>query len=110
MNIDRINRNYENLVGKIREKSFPLKEEKDLSSNKEELGVSFKDVLTRELDKVNKKQIEADILTTEMIMGEEDDLHKVIIATDEAKLTLELAVQVKNRCIEAFKEINNIQL
>jgi flagellar hook-basal body complex protein FliE len=49
-------------------------------------------------------------LTRDFIAGEVDDLHTVMIATEEARLSLELAVQVRNKCIEAYKEISNMQL
>ena len=80
---------------------------KDISN---EEGFSFKDIINSEIQKVNNKQIEADRMTQAFISGEVEDLHKVLIATEEARLSLELAVQVRNKCIEAFKEINNMQL
>jgi flagellar hook-basal body complex protein FliE len=72
--------------------------------------VDFKEVFTKALDQVNAKQVEADQLTRDFIAGEVDDLHTVMIATEEARLSLELAVQVRNKCIEAYKEISNMQL
>lgn len=86
---------------------------KSVSSKEDTLkneGPSFKDMIKRELEKVNQKQIEADKLTQDFIIGDIEDLHRVLIATDEARLSLELAVQVRNKCIEGFKEINNMQL
>lgn len=80
---------------------------KDISN---EEGFSFKGIINSEIQKVNNKQIEADRMTQAFISGEVEDLHKVLIATEEARLSLELAVQVRNKCIEAFKEINNMQL
>jgi flagellar hook-basal body complex protein FliE len=76
----------------------------------EDKGVDFKEVFTKALDQVNAKQVEADQLTRDFIAGEVDDLHTVMIATEEARLSLELAVQVRNKCIEAYKEISNMQL
>lgn len=73
-------------------------------------GVSFKDIINNEIEKVNNRQIKADELTQGFISGQVEDLHTVLIATEEARLSLELAVQVRNKCIEAFKEINNMQL
>lgn len=72
--------------------------------------ISFADIINREIDKVNSMQINADNLTNKFIAGEIDDLHSVMIATEEARISLELAVQIRNRCIEAFKEINNMQV
>lgn len=71
---------------------------------------SFKDVMNAELEKINNQQVKADQLTESFIAGETEDLHTVMIATEEARLSLELAVQIRNKAIEAYKEINNMQL
>lgn len=71
---------------------------------------SFKDIINNEMEKLNHKQVEADKMTQDFIMGRVDDLHTVMIATEEARLSLELAVQVRNKVVEAYKEINNMQL
>ena len=71
---------------------------------------SFKNIITNEIEKLNNTQVKADKLTQDFITGEVEDLHKVMIATEEARIALELAVQVRNKCVEAYKEINNMQL
>lgn len=71
---------------------------------------SFKDVINTELEKLNNQQVKADQMTEAFISGEVDDLHTVMIATEEARLSLELAVQIRNKVIEAYKEVNNMQL
>lgn len=73
-------------------------------------GNSFKNIIRDELEKVNQEQIKADQLTEGFISGQVEDLHDVLIATEEARLSLELAVQIRNKCVEGFKEINNMQL
>ena len=73
-------------------------------------NVSFGEVINNELEKLNSKQFEADKLTQDLISGNVNDLHTVMIATEEARLSLELAVQVRNKVVEAYKEINNMQL
>lgn len=72
--------------------------------------ISFADIINTEIDKVNSMQLNADDLTNKFITGEIEDLHSVMIATEEARISLELAVQIRNRCIEAFKEINSMQI
>lgn len=71
---------------------------------------SFKNIINDEIEKLNNQQIKADELTRGFISGQVEDLHTVLIATEEARLSLELAVQVRNKCVEAYKEINNMQL
>lgn len=81
--------------------------EKNLSEGQ---ASTFKDMLKDSLNKVNEQQLKADQLTQDFISGNVEDLHTVLIATEEARLSLELAVQVRNKCVEAYKEINNMQL
>lgn len=73
-------------------------------------GGSFENMISSEIEKLNNQQIKADELTKGFISGEIEDIHTVLIATEEARLSLELAVQVRNKCVEAYKEINNMQL
>lgn len=72
--------------------------------------ISFGEVINSEIEKLNTKQLEADKLTQDLISGQTDDLHTVMIATEEARISLELAVQIRNKVVEAYKEINNMQL
>ncbi|TJX66274.1 flagellar hook-basal body complex protein FliE [Soehngenia saccharolytica] len=75
-----------------------------------ETGVDFKDIMNEQLEKLNNKQVEADNYINDLISGENVDLHQVMIATEEARLSLELAVQIRNKVVEAYKELNNMQL
>lgn len=71
---------------------------------------SFKNIISGQIDKLNNSQLKADEMTQALIKGEVDDLHAVMIATEEARLSLDLAIQVRNKVVEAYKEINNMQL
>lgn len=71
---------------------------------------SFSDLINAQIDKLNQSQINTDNMTEAFIKGDIDDLHAVMIATEEARLSLDLALQIRNKVVEAYKEINNIQL
>ncbi|SHI40565.1 flagellar hook-basal body complex protein FliE [Clostridium cavendishii DSM 21758] len=74
-------------------------------------GLSFIDTLKTELDKVNDKQIDANVLTDKMVKGDKDvDIHQVMIAGEEAKMSLQLAAQVRNKLVEAYQELSRMQL
>jgi len=73
-------------------------------------GISFFDTLKQKLDEVNNQQVEADTVTQAFVKGDNVDVHQVMIAGEEAKQSLELAVQVRNKLVEAFQEINRMQL
>lgn len=84
------------------------------NDNKEDIGEktssSFGDLLKKKLDSVNENQIKAEETTQKFIQGEEDDIHKVMLNTEEAKMSLELAVQVRNKLVEAYQELSRTQL
>lgn len=73
-------------------------------------GISFIDTLKDKLDEVNSQQLEADTVTKAFLEGDNVDVHQVMITTEEAKQSLEMAVQVRNKLVEAFQEINRMQL
>lgn len=69
----------------------------------------FGEFLKAELDKVNEKQIQSDNTLEGYINGERS-LHEVILESEEAKLSLELAIQVRNKLVAAYDEFNKMQL
>lgn len=71
---------------------------------------TFGDVLKSELDKVNESQVASEQLTEKFIKGDDVDVHNVMVAGEEAKLSLQLAVQVRNKLVEAYQEISRMQL
>lgn len=78
--------------------------------NLESVGLSFGETLKNKLDEVNEKQLVAESTTEKFLKGEDVDIHEVMIKTEEAKLSLELAVQVRNKLLEAYQEINRMQV
>lgn len=88
---------------------------KSLNSDKqEETGTtdsnSFISMLKDKLDEVNNNQIAADNATESFVKGDSTDIHQVMLQGEEAKLSLELAVQVRNKLVEAYQELNRMQL
>ncbi|MBW9151946.1 flagellar hook-basal body complex protein FliE [Clostridium estertheticum] len=78
--------------------------------NNENSGTSFLDTLKEKLDGVNDKQIESDDLTQKFIKGDETDVQKVMLSTAEAKLSLETAVQIRNKLVDAYDVFNRMQI
>lgn len=69
-------------------------------------GELFKDVL----DNANRQQLKADEAVSDLLTGEIEDVHQVMIATEKARLSLQLAAQVTNKVIEAYKDITRMQI
>lgn len=71
---------------------------------------SFFDMLKSKLDDVNNQQVAADNTTESFIKGDNVNIQDVMLSTEEAKMSLELAVQVRNKIVDAYQEINRMQL
>ncbi len=80
------------------------------SENSKVSNVDFKDFLIESLEKVNADQLYAEKMDEALILGETDNLHDVMIASQKAELSLSFAVQVRNKVLEAYKEIMRIQM
>lgn len=70
----------------------------------------FSDVLKQNLDSINEKQVYADEMTKKFVMGEDVEVHEVMLAAEEAKMSLQLAVQMRNKVVEAVQELTRMQL
>jgi len=73
-------------------------------------GASFGELVRDALDQLNRLQQEADNATTNLITGEPVDLHDVMIAVQKADLGFQLALQVRNKLVEAYQEIMRMQV
>jgi flagellar hook-basal body complex protein FliE len=66
--------------------------------------------LSRALGRINQDLVQADQGLKALAAGETDNLHQVMIALEEARLSLQLAAQVRNRLLEAYQEVLRMQL
>lgn len=73
-------------------------------------GQSFADYLKNALNQVNQDQITSEQLTKALATGEVEDLHQVMIASQQAMLSLQLTVQIRNKVVEAYQEIMRMQI
>jgi flagellar hook-basal body complex protein FliE len=72
-------------------------------------GKSFQDVLTDFVKQVDQSQTQYDAAIGAVERGETDNLHRVMLAQNEAQLSLKLAVEVRNKLVEAYKETMRTQ-
>ncbi len=66
---------------------------------------SFGDVLSNFVSDVNSLQTEASDTVKRFAAGEVSDLHEVMIATEKAKTSLELLMEIRNKAIDAYREL-----
>ncbi len=71
---------------------------------------SFKQTLQSAFERINQMQLDSAELARQFAAGETDDLVKVVTAAEEASVALQLAVQVRNKVVEAYQEIMRMQV
>lgn len=71
---------------------------------------SFGESLLNALKDVNDAQLKSQETTKKFLIGEIQDIHQVAIASEQAKIMLQLAVEVRNKVVEAYQEIARMQV
>ncbi|MFC6439364.1 flagellar hook-basal body complex protein FliE [Bowmanella sp. JS7-9] len=72
-------------------------------------GKNFADMLSHALDTVNGMQMESKDLQQRFEMGEKGlSLADVMIAKEKSSIAFEATVQVRNKVLEAYKQIMNM--
>ena len=66
---------------------------------------SFGTFLKDAIQDVNTQQIESDKMTQKLILGENVDLHNVMITAQKASIAFNATMEVRNKVIEAYQEI-----
>jgi len=73
-------------------------------------AAGFKKMLEGYMEQVNQLQQEADKAVVELASGKLDNLHQVVAAMSEADLSFRLMMQVRNKLLDAYKEIMRMQV
>lgn len=71
---------------------------------------SFQKLLEKALDGVNAQQQEAQREAVGVALGDSESVHRAIIASEKALLSLQLAAQVESKVVEAYNEIIRMQI
>jgi flagellar hook-basal body complex protein FliE len=75
-----------------------------------EAGQAFSQFLQEAINKVNTEQVKSDMMTEKLVKGENVDLHQVMIASQKASISLQLALEVRNKVIESYQEVMRMQV
>ncbi len=70
----------------------------------------FAALLEQSVGKTNALQAEASQAVEGAILGRETDVHRVMIAQEEASITFELLMEVRNKLLEAYQQIMQMQV
>jgi flagellar hook-basal body complex protein FliE len=76
----------------------------------EDRGPSFGDLFARALNDTAGIEEDAKKVIEAFLRGEPVELHQVMAASEEAAISLELLVEVRNKLTEAYRTIMNLQV
>ncbi|HAQ08027.1 MAG TPA: flagellar hook-basal body complex protein FliE [Bacillus bacterium] len=71
---------------------------------------SFSSVLKQSIANLNETQFQSDEMTKKLALGENVDLHQVMITSQKASITLQATMEVRNKVIEAYQEMMRMQV
>ncbi len=69
----------------------------------------FTDALENAIAEVEKLQGQADARVAQILEGNGTDVHSAMIAVEKADLSFQLMMQVRNKIVQAYKDISNMQ-
>jgi flagellar hook-basal body complex protein FliE len=82
-----------------------------LSSSKAVQGAGFQQVLSQALGDVSKSQLQADEMQKQVQMGNPTvSLEETMVAMQKAQIGFQATMQVRNRMVQAYSEIMNMQV
>ena len=90
-------------------KSYPIKEIKapqGIASFASQVGTALND----SLNAVNNIKLEANRMQEDIAMGGSTNIHDAMIAAEKAELSMQMAVQVRNRILSAYTEITGMAI
>lgn len=80
-----------------------------LELTQEPQGASFGDVFRRAINDTEDMQEGAQQLIGAFVRGEPVEIHDVMAASEEAQISLELLVEIRNKLTEAYRTVMNVQ-
>jgi flagellar hook-basal body complex protein FliE len=70
----------------------------------------FQKMLAGAVGQVESARADANLQIQSFLKGENEELHQVVLATQQAEISLELFQQVRNKVVQAYSEIMRMQM
>jgi len=95
----------------IEQKSFTHQLDKRGDSSPKETGSkNFAEILKGSIQEVNNLQIDADKAIQELGAGKTESIHETMILLEKADISFRLMMEVRNKLMEAYREIMHTQV
>jgi len=83
----------------------PLPADLARKKNVEQSGGGFVEAMSSALRNVSELQNKADDMAVRLALGKDVDIHEAVLAAEEAQLSFNYAMQIRNKLIEAYQEV-----
>lgn len=90
--------------------SLPFLETVKNNTQEKDIAQNFGNILKGAINNVNATQLQAEQMTSDFVLGNNVELHQVVLATEKATLALQLTVQIRNKAMEAYQELMRMQI
>jgi flagellar hook-basal body complex protein FliE len=70
----------------------------------------FMDSLQQAISKANDIQLGADQATQALMTGQTQNIHQTMVALQEADVSFQLMMQIRNKLVSAYEEIQRMQI
>jgi len=97
-------------IGDIQSAMSKLAPDISLNKGAEDVTKNFQETLAGFVNNVNDLQSSADTAIDKMASGEATDVHDVMVAVEKAKVSFDLLLQVRNKMLDAYKQIMQMQI
>ncbi|HEX2594072.1 MAG TPA: flagellar hook-basal body complex protein FliE [Rhizomicrobium sp.] len=71
---------------------------------------SFSNLLVQGIENVSQKQVAAEDMVRAFVLDDKVPVHEVTYALEQARLSLEMMLQVRSRLLEGYQQLMNMQL
>lgn len=76
----------------------------------ERIGDGDQGPVTRGLEEIGRLETGANQLVLDMATGRDVNIHNTMIEMEKAEIAFKLAVQVRNRALQAYEELMRVQI
>ena len=87
-----------------------LKQLSETAGTDKTAGASFSNVLGKVFHDVNAEQVAAGEAVNGLMAGQNVPLHQAMIAMEEASVSFQLMVEVRNKLLESYQELMRMQV
>ena len=78
--------------------------------NDETRGHNFEETLKTLISRVDTQIKESDRKAEEFAVGQNHDLHQVMIAAEKAEISFQFLLQIRNKLMDAYQELMRMQV